>query len=36
MLGPGGHVNRSLAGEWLLHHFREGGLGRHTLELPPG
>jgi ribosome biogenesis GTPase A len=35
MLGPGGVVNRNSAAEWLLHHFREGGLGRHTFEAPP-
>ncbi len=35
MLGHGGAVNRAQAGEWLLHHFREGKLGRHTFELPP-
>jgi ribosome biogenesis GTPase A len=35
ILGPGGAVNRNSAAEWLLHHFREGGLGRHTFETPP-
>jgi ribosome biogenesis GTPase A len=35
MLGPGGNVNRNLAAEWLLHHYRDGQLGRYTFEPPP-
>jgi ribosome biogenesis GTPase A len=35
MLGPGGMVNRNLAAEWLLHHYRDGQLGRYTFEAPP-
>lgn len=34
LLATGGTVNRSLAGEWLLNHYRQGHLGRYTFEAP--
>jgi ribosome biogenesis GTPase A len=35
LLSRGGAVNRNLAGEWLLNHYRQGHLGRYTFEPPP-
>ncbi|MDQ7793743.1 MAG: ribosome biogenesis GTPase YlqF [bacterium] len=35
-IGPGGRVDRARAGVLILKDFREGRLGRHTLERPGG
>ena len=35
LLVAGGTVNLGAAAEWLLQHYRSGGLGRFTFELPP-